>query len=266
MMKFRRHVLLLAVVLMIGLNCARVSAQPYGRFQDFTLTLETPKTRYVELEPIPLVITLKNNTRTPLVGHMVLEFGASYLNLFIDRPDGSQRVPVSLFTLDVFGAAHVFQPGEQIKKTDGLIYRLNKTFPSPGTYRLHLRLTSLDYKDSVWSKPLELEIVKPDGLDAQALQFIRDHSEPTYFFIGVGVVKNPEQLKVLEKFVAEYGDSSYGDGALFVLGQVQIAVRDYPKARATFEKLLKKPNYPFAADVSDYLKMIEQQVRVENRP
>lgn len=265
-MRFPKHVLLLAAVFMMGLASARVSAQTSGQFQDFTLVLETPKTRYLELQPIPLVITFKNDTPKPLVGHPVVEFGASYLHLYIDHPDGPQRVPVSRFTLDVYASPRVFQPGEQIKRTEALNFRLDKVFPTPGTYRLHLQLLSLDHKDSVWSKPLELQIVKPEGTDAQALQFIRDHSYPTYFFTGISAVKNPEQLRVLENFVALYGDSSYGDDASFALADVQFALRDYQKARTTFEKLLKKPNYAFAAEVSDFLKMIEERTRVAERP
>ena len=265
MMKLRGHLLLLAVVFMIGPDSGGVSAQPSGRFQDFTLVLETPKTQYFELQPIPLVITLKNATQTPLTGHIVLEFGASFLHLYVDRPDGPQEVPVSTMTLDVFAQPRVFQPGEQIKRTTVLNFRLNKTFPTPGTYRLHLRLISLDGMDSVSSKPVEVEIVKPDGPDAQALQFIRDRSNPDYFFTGIHAVKYPEQLQVLENFVAVYADSSYGDDASFALGEVQFGKRDYQKARTTFEKLLKKTNYVFAAEVSDYLKMIERMT-VPDRP
>jgi len=257
-MKFPGLALLLAAVFMIGLDSARVSAQ---KFQDFTLVLESPKTKYVELQPIPLVITLKNDTRAPLVGHVALEFGASFMHLYIDDPDGPHEVPVSMFTLDVVASPRVFQPGEQIKRTTGLHFRLNKTFPNPGTYRLHLQLRSLDGTETVSSKPMELEIVKPDGLDAQALQYIRDHSEPAYFFTGVRAVRNPEQLQVLEKFVALYGDSSYADDASFALGEVQSAMGDYQKARATFEKLLKKTNYAFAAEVSDSLKSVEERLR-----
>jgi hypothetical protein len=265
-MKFRRHALLPAAVFMIGLGSAKVLAQTAGQFQDFTLVLETPQTKYVEFQPIPLVITLKNATQKPLVGHSVLEFGASYLHLYIDTPDGPKEVPSSLMTLDVYGSARVFQPGEQIKETASLNFRLDKTFPNPGTYRLHVRFKSLDYKDTVTSKPIDLEIVKPDGLDAQALQFIRDHSDTTYFFTGRRAVKDAEQLKVLETFVAEYGDSSYGDDALFTLAEVQFALRDHAKARTNFEKLLKKPDYVFAAEVSDFLKMIEERTRVAERP
>src|SRR4029079_2707376 len=99
---------------------------------------------------------------------------------------------------------------------------------------------------------MEVEIVRPDRADAQALQFVRDHSDPAYFFTGMQAVKDAEQLKVLENFVAVYGDSSYGDDASFVLGEVQFALRDYQKARATFEKLSKKTNYAFAAEMADF--------------
>jgi|GEM_PF-3594613 len=260
-MRFRRHVLLLAAVLIVGLDSARLSAQPSGQFQDFSLVLETPQARYLELQPIPFVITLKNDTQTPIVGHNVLEFGASFLHLYIDRSDGLQEIRVSMLTLDVYAEPRVFKPGEQIKKTAGLNFRLNTVFPKPGTYRLHVRLRSLDGKDSVSSKPMELEIVQPDGLDAQALQFIRDHSEPAYFFTGIRAVKNPEQLQVLENFVAVYGESSYGDDASLALGEVQFAIRDYQKARTTLEKLSKKSNYAFATTVAEYLRLIEQKTR-----
>lgn len=266
-MKFRRHALLLAAVFMLGLNSARVSAQTAGQFQEFTLVLETPKTKYVEFEPIPLVVTFKNATPKPLVGHSVLQFGAGFLHLYIDRPDGPQEIPASMMIRDVWGSsARVFQPGEQIKETSSLNFKLDKAFPNPGTYRLHVQFRSLDGKDTVSSKPMEVEIVKSDGLDAQALQFIRNHGDPAYFFTGWGAVKDPEQLQMLETFVAKYSDSSYGDDASLILAYVQFARRDYEKARTTFEKLLKKPNYTFAAEVSDYLKMIDQRTRVAERP
>ncbi len=260
-MKYRRHVLLLAAVLIVSLDSARLSAQPSGQFQEFSLVLETPKSRYLELQPIPLVITLRNDTQSPLTGHTVLEFGASFLRLYIDRSDGPQEIRVSMLVLDVYAEPHVFQPGEQIKKTAGFNYRLDKVFPKPGTYRLHVCLTSLDGKESVSSKPMEVEIVQPDGPDAQALQFIRDHSEPGDFFTGIHTVKNPEQLQVLENFVAVYGESTYADDASLTLGEVQFANRDYQKARTILEKLSKKTNYAFAATVSEYLKLIEQRTR-----
>jgi len=266
MMKLSKNVLLLAAAFMICQVSASVSAQTSDQFQAFTLVLETPNTKYLELQPIPLIITFKNDTKTPLTGHTVLKFGASFLHLYIDRPDGPQEVPVSMLISDVVASSRVFQPGEQIKETTALGYKLNNVFPTLGNYRLHVRLRSLDGRDTVSSKPIEVAIVKPEGRDAQALQFIRDHSDPAYFFTGISAVKNPEQLKVLEDFVALYGDSAYGDDASLTLAHLQFAQRDYDKARTIFEKLLKKPNYIFASEVSKYLRLIEQRMRVAERP
>jgi len=165
MMKLSKHLLLPAAVFMLALGSARVSAQTAGQFQDFTLVLETPRTQYLELQTIPLVMTFKNDTKTPLTGHTVLEFGASFMRLYIDRPDGPQEIPVSMMIRDVFAVPHVFQPGEQIKRTTALNYRLDNVFPNPGTYRLHVRLRSLDGKDTIDRAFIDSVLARPKSAD-----------------------------------------------------------------------------------------------------
>jgi len=265
-MRTFRYFLLLAALFIVALHSPGRSASISGQFQDFTLTLETAKARYLELQPIPIVITLKNETDETLVGNNALEFGTGYLQLFVDRGDGPQEVSVSPFTKTVVAPPREFKPGEEVKKTERLNFRLNKLFPQPGTYRLHVRLMSSDGKESVSSKPIEVEIVEPDGLDAHALQFIRENDDPAYFFTGLGAVRKPERLQVLENFVAVYGESTYADEASFALGEVQFGKRDYQKARKFFEKLSKKSDYAFAKEASDYLKEIEREEKKKDRP
>jgi len=83
-MRTFRSFLLLTALFIVALHSPGRSASISEQFQDFTLTLETPKARYLELQPIPIVITLKNETNEPLVGHKGLEFGTGYLQLFVD--------------------------------------------------------------------------------------------------------------------------------------------------------------------------------------
>ena len=265
-MRIFKHFLLPAALFIVVLHSPGRSAPVSGKFQDFTLILATPKERYLVLQPIPIFITLKNETETPLVGHNALEFGMGFLHLYIDRGDGPHEISVSLLTKNVVVPPREFKPGEEVKTTDRLSLKLNEVFPKPGSYKLHVRLISNDGKESVSSKPIEVEIVEPDGLDAHALQFIRDHDEPAYFFTGIHAVKKPEQLQVLENFVAVYAESSYADEASFVLGEVQFAKRDYQKARKHFEKLSKKSDYAFAAEASDYLKLIDRREKEKDRP
>jgi hypothetical protein len=265
-MRTFKYFLLLAALFVVALHSPGRSASIPGQFQDFTLTLATPKAQYIELQPIPLVITLKNETNEPLVGHNALEFGTGFLQLYVDRGDGPQEIAVSPFTKTVIAPPREFKPGEEVQKLERLSFKLNKAFPQPGTYRMHVRLISNDGKESVSSKPIEVEIVAPDGLDAHALQFIRDNSDPAYFYSGIRAVKKAEQLQVLENFVAVYGESTYADEALFALGEVQFARRDYQKARKFFEKLSKKSDYAFAGEATDYLKQIEHEEKKKERP
>ncbi len=121
------------------------------------------------------------------------------------------------------------------------------------------RLISSDGKESVSSKPLEVEIVQPEGLDAQALEFIRAYDEPAYFFTGFRLLQDHAKSQVLENFVAVYGQSAYADEAAFLLGQVQLAKGEYQKARTHFERLSKKSDFTFAGQASDYINRIDRE-------
>lgn len=265
-MRTFKYFLLVSALFVVALYSSGRSASNSGEFKDFTLTLATPKASYLELQPIPIVITLKNETNEPLLGHGGLEFGSGLLRLFIDNGGGPQEAAVSPFTMHVVAPPREFKPGEEVQKLDRLSFKLNKAFPQPGTYRLHVQLLSNDGKESVSSKPIEVEIVAPDGLDAHALKFIREHSDPGYFYTGIRAVKKTEQLQVLENFVAIYGESTYADEAIFALGEVQFAKRDYQKARKFFEKLSKKSDYVFAKEASQYLQQIEREEKKKDHP
>ena len=261
-----RHSVLVAALFVLAVHSPGWSGPTAGQFQDFTLTLAAPKARYFELQPIPLVITLKNETDAPLVGHSALGFSHGYLRLYVTGGDGRHKIEeLSLAKALVEAQPHKFMPGEEVKKTESLHLKLNEIFPKPGTYQLTAQLDSGNGKGSVSSQPIEVEIVDPVGLDEQALQFIRAHDEPAYFFTGALVLQKPEKLQSLENFVAMYGESAYGNDASFLLGQVQVAKREYQKARTLFEQLSKKSDFAFAGQASEYLKRIEREEK-KKRP
>ena len=69
-----------------------------------------------------------------------------------------------------------------------------------------------------------------------------------------------------ENFVALYAESIYGPDATFMLASLQYAKRQYLKARETLQSLAKKPNYPYASDVADYLRDIEHDLAIQRDP
>jgi hypothetical protein len=181
-MKVLNLLLLLAVVVLVP---QQRPASTTGQLKDFTITVTTPQKSYLELEPIPIVISLENETNRPLMGHSVFEFSAAYFHLFVDLDDGPHEVPRSTYIADIIGDHREFRPGEEAKKTECLKVRLSKAFPKPVKYQLTAQLRSLHGSPSVSSQPFEVEIVAPQGLDAEALKFISANSDPDYFFTGI---------------------------------------------------------------------------------
>jgi len=265
-MRMFRYLLPLTLLFILVPQFPGRPAQETGEFQKLTLTIATPKKKYVELQPIPIVVTLRNDTNTTLVGHSALAFNSGHLKLSVDAGDGPQEIgQLSLAQGKVLASVNEFKPGEEVTITDRLNFNLNKIFPRPGTYKVQASLTSSDWKENVLSKPVEIEIVQPVGLDAQALEFIRNYDVPAFFFTGAHVMNDHEKFRALENFVTLYGQSAYGDEASFLLGEVQFAKREYERARPHFEKLSKKSDYAFAKEASEYLKRIEREEK-KDRP
>src|SRR5262245_8408521 len=184
-MRILQVVLTVAAVFIVAGNDSVVSASSPGRFEDFTLSLTTPKKSYVELEPIPIVVTLRNDTQESLLGHHVLDFGCGYVHISVTSNDGPREIQQLSLLLKLCGAApRGFVPGEEVKRLERLNLKLNEIFPKPGKYKLTARLNSSDGKETVSSKPMEVEIAEPIGLDAQALQFIRTYDDPAFFLTG----------------------------------------------------------------------------------
>ena len=235
-------------------------------FTKLTFTMKTSKAKYVELEPIPIVLTLKNETNEPLPGHTVLEFTSGYVQVYVAREHGPQQIKLSLGKKLTKPQPRELKLGETAEVMDTLNLKLDEVFPKPGTYQLQARLLSSDGKETISSKPVEVEIVQPEGMDAQALEYIRATDEPGYFFTGSGLTVKPEKLQKLENFVAIFGETAYGNDATFLLGQVHTARREYAKARKLFEKLSNKSDSPIASKASEYLKRIEREEKKKDHP
>ena len=240
-------------------------ASPPTQFEKFTLTLATPKSKYVELEPIPIILTLKNETDKPLVGHTVFMFGGGYVRLYVIRDDGRHEVkPLTLRRALISAKPREFVPAQEASDTELLDVALNKLFPKPGKYQLQAKMMSRT--GSVWSKPVDIEVVEAEGDDAEALRFIRATKKPEYFFTGADLVGNSANAERLKTFVAVYGDTVYGDYATHMLAQLYHAKREYESARPLLEMLSKKKDYAFAADAAQYLQqMILNQTRLGAR-
>lgn len=232
----------------------------YG-FKDLTFAVTTPKKRYVQLQPVPLFLTLSNQTDRVLKGHSALEFFANHIRVWT-RAEGAEWREIDQLSLRkvlIFVKPRAMKPGDKFTATQVLNLRIEKIFPQPGTYELKALLMSGDARQTVVSRPITVRIEAPEGADLEAYNFLHAHTEPEYFYTGSGLVWNKTAEQTLATFVAKFEETAYGNDARFLLGQLRFATRDYEAARLLFERLAKTPDFALAASAKEYLAKIQKK-------
>jgi len=130
---------------------------------------------------------------------------------------------------------------------------LAEVFPQPGSYRIHVVLHGVDWKEQVKSNLLTVNIKEPEGANRLALEYLEQRVNMKYFFSGLELSGKQTDQAALEEFVATFGGSAYGDYASFLLAQYYFSKGDYEKARMHFDRLAGKSDFIFADKALDYL-------------
>lgn len=152
------------------------------------------------------------------------------------------------------------KPGEAFPLKQLIDIDLDKIFPYPGEFQLQAELLDVDGKKTIKSNHLRVRIIEPAGLDRQALDFIKNNSNPSYFLNGYERIVNKKPLSILEEFVSRFSETAYGNYAAFQLGEVYLSKKDYEKAIKHLEKLAKKSDFVFAERVEDYLDKAKEKI------
>jgi hypothetical protein len=199
-----------------------------GSFSDLTLELTAPKQNLVQLEPIPIILTLRNKTAYSIISQTTLDFAAGRVQLFIIEDN---REPVRIQNISPIAKFVVvdpgpIRPGERRQTKELLNIALDKVFPQPGSYQIQAVLRDDREKQQIKSNLLTLRVLEPTGLDMQAFDYLKHRTNPSYFFSGLEAEKTESQLL---EFVSNFRDSSYGDHAAFLLSHLYFARKDHQR-------------------------------------
>ena len=263
----RRHFLLnkivIAVIMALGLAAPRASAQeanaPIG-FDALTLTVEIAGRRFLSLEPIPMRLSLENRTGQPIVGHTLLRFASGRARLLV-RPEGAEAYSVddlSALSPPIRVNGHAIQPGERHEATDLLALGLDKIFPAPGRYQIHIVIAGPDQNRSVElrSNAISIQIDAPTGLDLAARTFIESTGAARHFLSGLSDDKlDPD----FEQFAAQFADTVYGGYANLILGGRKLARGEYDRARTCLSRAAANANSWVASEATNRLKRLPRQ-------
>jgi hypothetical protein len=264
-------VMFLLVLLVKASNPLTIQPQDRSQqatgFSNLTLDITTTKEAFLQLEPIPIILTLSNKKSHAITGHSALNFSDGRIELFVSRVDG-EKIKIQNLSPE---KAHVrvgpisIEPGETHQSKQLVAMDLDKIFPEPGSYQIEAVLHGIDWEEETKSNPLTIQINQPDGVDSQAFDYIRSEGNPSLFFTGIEMGGSKKAQIALERFVSNFDKSAYGDYASFLLGKFYFYGKEYEKAKMHLDKLAKKTKFIFAEAALDYLDKTNKKLREVSR-
>lgn len=237
--------------------------QELGDFGQLTLEVACGRRKVLPMEPIPITITLGNETGKPIRGHSVIDPGVGYLEIYVakageaferfqstnwpawamERPRPS--VLESGYRRSISTYLYYAHPANLEKEHHG-----RYLFESPGTYRIKAVLKDIDGENTIESNILAIRVKEPRGKDAAAYKFLkglrgisdRHVSYGNFLMKTLGRHYHPRKQKVLDKkeeFISKFPRSRYARYARYSLGltyRLQESERDAQRGIKLLEK------------------------------
>ena len=127
-------------------------------FAKLTLKISSTKEEFAQLEPIPMIFNLRNETAQPILGHAALELSDHFIKLFIvdGNGEGHEIQNLSPITANTAAAPRPISPGENLESKQLLAFYLDQSFPHPGTYRIQAKLYDASWTNEIKSNFLTI--------------------------------------------------------------------------------------------------------------
>jgi hypothetical protein len=232
-----------------------------AHFSQLTLKITSTKEDFVELEPIPIIFNLSNETSQAIVGHSALELANNYVKLFIIEGNGElhEIQNLSPVTANTAAAPREISPGENLESKQALAFYLDQSFPHPGIYQIQAKLYDPGWTNEIRSNVLTIRVRAPKGQKLAALKYIKSLGASSYFFSGVGFGSKEQERAALENFIANFGDTVYADYANFSLGELYFYDKKFKNASSRFSLLESKTDFVFSDKARNYLERIRRE-------
>jgi hypothetical protein len=243
-----------ATVLIVVVTVSAQTDSTNGQFSELTLTTQIVKERFVELEPIPLTLLLRNNTPKPIAGHTALG-PQGYLDVIVYTSHGKAiKAELSRVRSYTVISPRTIMPQESHRSRQLLRLDLDKVFPKPGRYEIEAVLHDIDWKEEIKAQPITISIEPPPTDDDRAaLDYIRLHGGGDVFFNGRNTPARSLPDTLLRAWLDKFGETRYGVYVHFALGEWYFSREDYESAMREFDRSANDEEFIFADKSLSYL-------------
>jgi len=229
------------LLLITSFFCKGIIAQETVNFEELSLEITTSVRQVLPMEPMPITITLSNNTDTSITGYSDINPGVGCLKIYVAKADKPFEQFHSSDWLSITGirGENVLKPGFRTSVSGYLFYahpaNLDKgqkgqyLFESPGVYHIKTTFEDLDGEKKIESNILTIEAKELTGEDAAAYEFLKNLKEKqdkdvyygNFLLTGFGRSITAKAQKVLDKkeeFISRFPNSRYAQYVYYSLG------------------------------------------------
>jgi len=256
-----------ALPFIVLLLCTSLAAEQIGDFEQLTLEIGTAKRKLLPMEPVPITITLSNETNKAIRGHFMINPGAGYLEIYVAKAEEvfeTFRSANWLIRASEGARTSVLEPGFHKSISTYLYYahpaNLEKKHhgryvtETPGIYRIKATLKDVSGKNEIESNVLTIEAKKPKGDDAAAYEYVRSLMEikdkDVYYgnfllrdFEPVRHVRTQKVLDKKEEFLSRFPKSRYARYVRYSLGRTYRREKEEEQYQRGIKLLEKTASY-----------------------
>ncbi|HEX8196925.1 MAG TPA: hypothetical protein VF571_12110 [Pyrinomonadaceae bacterium] len=229
-------------------------------FSDLTFVVTPERDAFLPMEPIVFRLNLSNNTDSPILGRTDIDFNSGFVDISVSDKQGYKRKIGSLPTETANRKPRenkLIPPHSNTEVTD-VFYTLHRYFPDTGTYTVEAVLHDATGSQEIKAAPFNINIVEPTGRDRAAYNLLKTKRLRPFFFAGDDNA-DPEMFKHYDNLANQFGDTSYGDYATWVLANKYRFRGDKVKAKQMLKRLQSRPNFVFKEKVKKLLEELEEE-------
>lgn len=218
-------------------------------FNKLSFSVEFGKDVFIPLEPVFVKAKISNNTDKSLHLSGMPDFKRISIEVMSEKD--SSKIFNSLFLIgpDRPGFRTTLDSGQEINENLLLKVNLDEMFPRTGQYKIRFILDNGrdgDDRKVVTSDIKEITIKEPFGIDKEAVEFLRKNQGPSLFWWRTDCEKqvlSQSGKSLLDVFAENYGETVFGEYAIYEKGLNYLSNNELEKAEIEFQKIKETKNF-----------------------
>lgn len=223
-----------------------------------TLNVITSKSDFLPFEPIPMTISLENNTPKSIIGNPTIKFERNYIEVLVTNETGEKR-EISQLSAELckceLAKDKLIESGQKYTSQE-VLFNFHQAFSEIGKYQIQFFLKNEKKEIYIKSKLIPINVIEPVGDNLIAYNAIKDDiTQNSFFFNGFG---DEEKYDYLSN---SFPTTFYGSYSCYFVGLRYYYEGDYVKANQYLNRAFESHLTVFEADIIKLKKDVDAKLK-----